>query len=66
VLRLIGAMIYLQQKRSCCWRVYPLFSGGWTLDAAEKICAADERLEEGIEEWEVLDLLTSLTDQSLI
>jgi non-specific serine/threonine protein kinase len=37
-----------------------VFSGGWTLEAAEQICAG-----EGIEEWEVVDLLTSLTDKSL-
>lgn len=38
-----------------------VFSGGWTLESAEAVCSA-----EGIEEWEVLDLLTSLVDKSLV
>jgi non-specific serine/threonine protein kinase len=38
-----------------------VFAGGWTLDAAERVCAG-----ESIEEWEVLDLLTSLVEQSLV
>jgi predicted ATPase/Tfp pilus assembly protein PilF len=37
-----------------------VFAGGWSLEAAEAVCAGD-----GIEEWEVLDLLTSLVDKSL-
>lgn len=37
-----------------------VFAGGWTLPAAEAVCAGD-----GVEEWEVLDLLTSLVDKSL-
>src|SRR5207249_6163147 len=31
-----------------------VFSGGWTLDAAEQVCAAAP-----VEQWDVLDLLTS-------
>jgi non-specific serine/threonine protein kinase len=38
-----------------------LFAGGWTLEAAEEVCAG-----EGIEERYVLDLLTSLADKSLV
>jgi len=38
-----------------------VFAGGWTLDAAEVVCAG-----EGIEDWEVVDLLTSLSDKSLV
>ncbi len=38
-----------------------IFSGGWTLEAAEKVCA-----DGLVEEWEVLDILTSLTDKSLV
>jgi predicted ATPase/DNA-binding winged helix-turn-helix (wHTH) protein len=38
-----------------------VFSGGWTLDAAEQVCTGD-----GIAEVEALDLLTSLADKSLI
>ena len=37
------------------------FSGGWTLEAAEGVCAG-----MGIDDWEVLDLLTSLADKSLV
>jgi predicted ATPase/DNA-binding SARP family transcriptional activator len=38
-----------------------VFSAGWTLEEAETVCADDS-----VEEWEVLDLLTSLIDKSLI
>ncbi len=38
-----------------------VFAGGWTLDAAEAVCAGD-----GINEWDVLDLLSRLVDKSLV
>lgn len=38
-----------------------VFSGGATLDAAESVCAGD-----GVEEWQVLELLTALTEKSLV
>ncbi len=38
-----------------------VFSGGWTLHAAEVVCGY-----EPVEDWEVLDLLTSLVDKSLV
>jgi non-specific serine/threonine protein kinase len=38
-----------------------VFAGGWTLEAAEQTCVGD-----GIEDWEVLDLVTSLADKSLV
>ena len=38
-----------------------VFAGGWTLEAVERVCAG-----EGMEEWEILDLLTSLSDKSLV
>lgn len=38
-----------------------VFSGGWTLSDGEAVCAG-----EGIQEFEVLDLLGSLHDKSLI
>ncbi len=38
-----------------------VFSGGWVLEATESICADDV-----VEEWELLDLLTSLCDKSLV
>lgn len=38
-----------------------VFSGGWTIEAAESVCAGEE-----IEDWEVLDFLLSLVDKSLV
>jgi predicted ATPase/class 3 adenylate cyclase len=38
-----------------------VFVGGWTLEAATAVCSGD-----GIEERDVLDLLTSLADKSLV
>ena len=38
-----------------------VFAGGWTLEAAESVCGFDP-----LEDSEVLDLLTSLADKSLV
>lgn len=38
-----------------------VFGGGWTLEAAEVICVA-----EGIEQTEILDLLSALVNKSLV
>ncbi len=38
-----------------------VFAGGWTLEAAEQVCAGD-----GISEKHVLDLMTRLVDKSLV
>lgn len=38
-----------------------VFRGGWTLEAAEAVCTG-----ETIEDWEALDLLSSLVDKSLV
>ena len=38
-----------------------VFAGGWTLAAAEAVCAG-----EGVDKGEILDLLTSLADKSLV
>ena len=38
-----------------------VFAGGWTLAAAEGVCAG-----EPVEDFEVLDLLTALVDKSLV
>ncbi|MBC8136075.1 MAG: tetratricopeptide repeat protein [Fibrella sp.] len=44
-----------------------VFIGGWTLAAAEQVCSnADNTDEPEIEDWEVLDLLSSLADKSLV
>jgi non-specific serine/threonine protein kinase len=38
-----------------------VFAGGWTLDAAEAVCAGD-----GLDTWHILDLLARLVDKSLV
>jgi non-specific serine/threonine protein kinase len=38
-----------------------VFAGGWTLEAAETVCSGD-----GVEVTDVLDLLTTLVDKSLV
>jgi predicted ATPase/class 3 adenylate cyclase len=38
-----------------------VFAGGWTLEAAEAVCAGD-----GVEQDDVLDLLSQLVDKSLV
>ncbi|HKR52640.1 MAG TPA: LuxR C-terminal-related transcriptional regulator [Pseudonocardiaceae bacterium] len=38
-----------------------VFAGGWTLDAAEAVCPG-----EGIDRYDVLDLVTGLVDKSLV
>ena len=38
-----------------------VFSGGWSLDAAETVCAGGD-----VEDWEVLDLLSHLVAKSLV
>ena len=52
------------EKTSLC-RV-SVFAGGWMLDAAEKVAAGEDPGSEVIEDFEVLDLLTSLVDKSLV
>lgn len=42
-----------------------VFAGGWTLEAAEAICAG-QKTESLVEDGEVLDLLTGLVDKSLV
>ncbi len=45
-----------------------VFAGGWTLEAAEQICAdeAKARAESSLRHGEVLDLLTQLVNKSLV
>ncbi|XVV03798.1 BTAD domain-containing putative transcriptional regulator [Actinosynnema sp. CA-248983] len=38
-----------------------VFAGGASLEAAERVCAGD-----GVEPWQVLELLTALTEKSLV
>jgi non-specific serine/threonine protein kinase len=52
---------HLTESEQGLLRRLSLFAGGWTLDAAESVCAGD-----GIEDWEILDGLSSLLDKSLV
>ncbi len=51
----------LLEKERILFRRLSVFAGGWTLEAAEAVCSGD-----GIEETEILDLLTQLVDKSLV
>jgi predicted ATPase/class 3 adenylate cyclase len=51
----------LPEKEQWLLRRLSVFAGGWTLDAAEDVCAGD-----GVEELEVFGLLTQLVDKSLV
>jgi predicted ATPase/class 3 adenylate cyclase len=51
----------LSSKERILFRRLAVFAGGWTLDAAEALCSGGE-----VDEREVLDLLTSLVDKSLV
>lgn len=51
----------LSEKERALLRRLSVFVGGWTLSAAEAICVGS-----GIEERDVIDLLTSLVDKSLV
>jgi predicted ATPase/class 3 adenylate cyclase/Tfp pilus assembly protein PilF len=51
----------LQEPEKALLQRLSVFAGGWTLEAAERICAGDQ-----VEDGEVLDLLTSLIDKSLV
>jgi predicted ATPase/class 3 adenylate cyclase/Tfp pilus assembly protein PilF len=51
----------LSEPERALLRRLSVFAGGWTLEAAEAVCASD-----GLEEWEVLDLLTRLVEKSLV
>jgi predicted ATPase len=51
----------LSGRERALFRRLSVFAGGWTLEAAEEVCAG-----EGIEKNEVLDLVTHLLDKSLV
>ncbi|MGD8394838.1 MAG: tetratricopeptide repeat protein [Candidatus Eiseniibacteriota bacterium] len=51
----------LTELERVVFRRLAVFAGGWTLDAAEQVCAG-----EPIEKWDVLDLFTRLVDKSLV
>jgi predicted ATPase len=51
----------LSDQEKTLLRRLSVFSNGWDLEAAEAICA-----DEKIDSYEILDLLTSLVDKSLV
>ncbi len=51
----------LEEEECLLLRRLSVFAGGWTLEAAEVVCA-----DAAIEAWRVLDLLTGLVDKSLV
>ncbi len=52
----------LDERERALFRRLAIFSGGWTLQAAIDVCCE----EGGPDEWEMLDVLTSLVDKSLV
>ena len=61
----LGAMVdwsydLLNAYEQTVLRRLSVFAGSWNLDAAQTVCAHD------LENWEVLDLLDSLIDKSLV
>jgi predicted ATPase/class 3 adenylate cyclase len=50
----------LSEQEQLLFRRLAVFVGGWTLEAAEKVCGGD-----GIEDYELLDLLAQLVRKSL-
>ena len=57
-------LLNAQEKTLLCR--LSVFAGGWTLAAAEQVGAGESLSGAGIEDWEMLDLLTSLADKSLV
>jgi len=52
----------LDERERALFRRLAIFSGGWTLQAAIEVCCE----EGGPDEWEMLDVLSSLVDKSLV
>lgn len=51
----------LAEEEKILLRRLSVFAGGFTLDAAEQVCSGD-----GVEQFQVLDLLSGLVDKSLV
>ncbi len=51
----------LTENERLLLRRLSVFAGGWTLEAAEEVCVGD-----GIESYDVLDLLSQLVNKSLV
>ena len=54
----------LTEQEKTLFRRLAVFVGGWTLEAAESVCADVE--QDGILPHDILDLLTRLVDKSLV
>lgn len=52
---------HLTNGEQLLFRRLSIFRGGWTLEAAEAVCA-----DNTLESWEILDVLTRLIDKSLV
>jgi predicted ATPase/class 3 adenylate cyclase len=51
----------LDERAGTIFRRLAVFAGGWTLDAAVKVC-----VDDAIDEWSVVEDLSSLVDKSLV
>jgi tetratricopeptide (TPR) repeat protein len=51
----------LDEPERAVFRRLSVFAGGWTLKAAAAVCA-----DEGMDEWQVLELLSALVSKSLV
>lgn len=56
----------LSEEEHAIFRRLSVFSGGWTLEAAEAVCSLESDLDPKIQSEEVLDLLSSLAGKSLV
>jgi predicted ATPase/class 3 adenylate cyclase len=56
----------LSEEERVLFRRLSVFSGGWTLDAAEQVGSSGDSFEPRIETEEVLELLDSLASKSLV
>ncbi|MBK8550718.1 MAG: tetratricopeptide repeat protein [Ignavibacteria bacterium] len=51
----------LSAKEKILWNRLSVFAGGWTIEAAEKVCSCEE-----LKQNEILDILSNLVDKSLV
>ena len=56
----------LSENERLLLRRLSVFAGGWTLEAAEEVCAGVERDTQSISPYDILDLLTQLVNKSLV
>ena len=51
----------LSDREKSLFQRLSVFAGGWSLNSAEEVCTGGD-----LEEWDVVDLMTSLSDKSLV